>query len=154
MILFNNEHTHAVLSFVASGHVVISTRIRRPLACFETTVGTTKTRQAHAAYPAPDGSFILVANQNGKRLERIDTNFKTNTFTHNPAATLDLMTCTTPNGEPCEHPDTPPAQLADLPDRRFAQPLRLRHPPRRRPVRRQRQDDADDHRRRVRQGRP
>ena len=23
MVLFNNEHTHAVLSFVASGHVVI-----------------------------------------------------------------------------------------------------------------------------------
>ena len=109
MILFNNEHTHAVLSFVASGHVVIFDAVsRHPLACFETTVGTTKTRQAHAAYPAPDGSFILVANQNGKRLERIDTNFATNTFTHNPAATLDLMTCTTPNGQPCEHPDTRP----------------------------------------------
>jgi hypothetical protein len=109
MILFNNKHTHAVLSFVASGHVVILDAVsRQPLACFETTVGTTKTRQAHAAFPAPDGSYILVANQNGKRLERIDTNFATNTFTHNPAATLDLMTCTTPNGQPCEHPDTRP----------------------------------------------
>jgi hypothetical protein len=109
MILFNNKHTHAVLSFVASGHVVIFDAVsRKPLACFETTVGTTKTRQAHAAFPAPDGSYILVANQNGKRLERIDTNFTTNTFTHNPAATLDLMTCTTPNGQPCEHPDTRP----------------------------------------------
>jgi hypothetical protein len=109
MILFNNEHTHAVLSFVASGHVVIfDAASRQPLACFETTVGTTNTRQAHAAFPAPDGSYILVANQNGKRLERIDTNYATNTFTHNPAATLDLMTCTTPNGQPCEHPDTRP----------------------------------------------
>ena len=109
MILFNNEHTHAVVSFVASGHVVIFDAVsRKPLNCFETTVGTTKTRQAHAAYPAPDGSYILVANQNGKRLERIDTNFATNTFAHNPAATLDLMTCTTPNGQPCEHPDTRP----------------------------------------------
>jgi hypothetical protein len=109
MILFNNEHTHAVLSFVASGHVVIFDAVaRKPLNCFQTTVGSTSTRQAHAAFPAPDGSYILVANQNGKRLERIDTNFATNTFVHNPAATLDLMTCTTPNGKPCEHPDLRP----------------------------------------------
>ncbi len=94
------------LSFVASGHVVIfDAESRTPLNCFETTVSdSTKTRQAHAAFPAPDGSFILVANQNGKRLERIDTNFATNTFTHNAAATLDLATCTTPSGQPCEIP--------------------------------------------------
>jgi hypothetical protein len=109
MILFNNEHTHAILSFVASGHVVIfDAAARKPLNCFETTVGSTTTRQAHAAFPAPDGSYILVANQNGKRLERIDTNYVTNTFVHNAAATLDLMTCTTPNGQPCEHPDLRP----------------------------------------------
>jgi hypothetical protein len=109
MILFNNEHTHAVLSFVASGHVVIfDAEARKPLNCFETTVGSTGTRQAHAAFPAPDGSYILVANQNGKRLERIETNFATNTFAHNPAATLDLRTCTTPSGQPCEHPDLRP----------------------------------------------
>jgi DNA-binding beta-propeller fold protein YncE len=109
MILFNNQHTHAVVSFVASGHVVIfDAETRRPLSCFETTVGSTGTRQAHAAFTAPDGSYILVANQNGKRLERIDTNFATNTFVHNPAATLDLLTCTTPSGQPCEHPDLRP----------------------------------------------
>jgi hypothetical protein len=109
MILFNTGDTHAVLSFVASGHVVIfDAEARRPLSCFETTVGSTGTRQAHAAYPAPDGSYILVANQNGKRLERIDTDFATNTFAHNPAATLDLQTCTTPSGRPCEHPDLRP----------------------------------------------
>jgi hypothetical protein len=109
MVQFNTGHTHAVLSFVASGHIVIfDARARTPLNCFETTVGSTGTRQAHAAFPAPDGSFILVANQNGKRLERIDTNFATNTFVHNPAATLDLLTCTTPTGRPCEHPDLRP----------------------------------------------
>lgn len=110
MLLFNSTHTHAVLSFVASGHVVVfDTATRTPLACLETTIsGSTKTRQAHAAYPAPDGSYILVANQNGKRLERIDTDFTTNTFVHNAAATLDLATCTTPSGRPCEHPDLRP----------------------------------------------
>ena len=35
-------------------------------------------------------------------------NFTTNTFIHNAAATLDLMTCTTPSGQPCEHPDLRP----------------------------------------------
>jgi hypothetical protein len=105
MILFNSRHSHAVVSFVASGHVVIfDAQNRTPLQCFETTVGSTGTRQAHAAYPSPDGSYVLVANQNGKRLERIDTNFTTNTFAHNPAATLDLATCTTPSGRPCEDP--------------------------------------------------
>ncbi len=109
MILFNEEHTHAILSFVASGHVVIFDAARRqPLNCFETTVGSTGTRQAHAGYAAPDGSFIVVANQNGKRLERIDTDFKTNAFVHNAAATLDLMTCTTPSGQPCESPGVRP----------------------------------------------
>jgi hypothetical protein len=109
MIAFNNAHSHAVVSFVASGHVVIfDAESRSPLQCFETTVGSTGTRQAHAAFPAPNGSFILVANQNGKRLERIDTNYATNIFTHNPAATLDLATCTTPGRSPCEHPDLRP----------------------------------------------
>lgn len=109
MILFNNAQTHAVLSFVASGHVVIfDAATRTPVQCLQTTVGSTGTRQAHAAFPAPDGSYILVANQNGKRLERIDTNYATNTFTHNAAATLDLQTCTTPSGQPCEHPDLRP----------------------------------------------
>ena len=109
MILFNTEHTHAIVSFVASGHVVIfDADTRTPLSCFQTTVGSTGTRQAHAAFPAPDGSYVLIANQNGKRLERIDTDFATNTFFHNPAATLDLTTCTTPSGQPCEHMDLRP----------------------------------------------
>ncbi len=109
MVQFNDTHTHAVLSFVASGHVVIfDAGARTPIACFETTIGSTGTRQAHAAFPAPDGSFILVANQNGKRLERIDTDFRTNTFVHNLAATLDLRTCTTPSGQPCEDPTARP----------------------------------------------
>jgi hypothetical protein len=109
MIAFNREQSHAILSFVASGHIVIfNAETRAPLACMETTVGSTGTRQAHAAFPSPDGSFILVANQNGKRLERIDADFTTNTFVHNPAATLDLATCTTPSGAPCEHPDLRP----------------------------------------------
>jgi len=109
MILFNHEYTHAVVSFVASGHVVVfDAATRTPVSCLETTIGSTGTRQAHAAFPSPDGTYILVANQNGKRLERIDSDFARNRYVHDPAATLDLATCTTPSGRPCEHPDLRP----------------------------------------------
>ena len=108
MILFNRDYTHAVLSFVASGHVVIfDAETRTPLACFLTSESTTG-QQAHAAFPAPDGSYIVVANQSGKRLERIDTDYATNRFVHNPAATLDLATCVTPSGAACEAPGVRP----------------------------------------------
>ena len=94
---------------MASGHVVVfDAATRAPLNCFETSVGSTGTRQAHAAFAAPDGSYILVANQNGKRLERIDANFSTNSFTPNPGATLDLATCKTLSGQPCEDADLRP----------------------------------------------
>ncbi len=141
-----------MVSFVASGHVVIfDAESRTPLQCFETTVGSTGTRQAHAAFPAPDGSYVLVANQNGKRLERIDTNFATNTFAHNPAATLDLATCTTPIGPAVRGSGPAADQLADLSDHRLQQHLRIRHAARRRDVRGQCEDHADVDRRRVRQ---
>jgi hypothetical protein len=79
MLVFNNRDTHATLAFVASGHVVIF-----------------------------DDRFLLVANQNGKKFERIATNYATNTFVQEPAATLDLANCTTPNGVACQHPDLRP----------------------------------------------
>jgi hypothetical protein len=49
-----------------------------------------------------------VANQNGKLLERIDADFVTNTFRLNSEATLNLASCTTPNGAPCEAPGVRP----------------------------------------------
>ncbi len=112
MLLFNREHTHAALAFVASGHVVIfDAASRKPLECARTSASPTG-RQAHAAFPSNDGSYILVANQNGKRLERIDSNFRTNTFALNEAAMLDLAACTTPSGAPCQaaniRPDNAP----------------------------------------------
>jgi len=112
MVLFNAEHTHAVVAFVASGHVlVLDAKTHAPLECIRTTQSPTG-RQAHAAFPAPDGSYILVANQNGKRLERIDSDFAANRFVHNTEATLDLATCETPSGKPCQaaglRPDNAP----------------------------------------------
>lgn len=108
MALFNREHTHASIAFVASGHVLLMDAVTRaPLDCIRTTQAATG-QQAHAAYPSPDGSYILVANQNGKRLERIDADFSTNRFVHNIEATLDLAACSTPGGARCEAPDIRP----------------------------------------------
>ena len=105
MLFFNPSHSHAVLAFVASGHVVIfDAETRLPVACLRASAGAGGARQAHAAVPSPDGSYILVANQNGKLLERIDSDFTTNSFVFNPAATIDLASCTTPNGIACQHP--------------------------------------------------
>lgn len=112
MVLFDAGNTHAVVAFVASGHVlVLDAATRAPVECIRTTQSPSG-RQAHAAFPAPDGSYVLVANQNGKRLERIDSDFAANRFVHNPEATLDLAECATPSGEPCQdlgvRPDNAP----------------------------------------------
>ena len=114
MLFFNSTHSHAVLAFVASGHVVIfDAGARTPVACIRTTPGAGGARQAHAAFPAADDSFILVANQNGKLLERIAADYATNTFTLQPVATLNLGAgCVTPSGAACEaagvRPDNAP----------------------------------------------
>ncbi len=113
MLFFNATQSHAILSFVTSGHVVIFNAVTRtPVACLRTSLGAGGARQAHAASPASDDSYILIANQNGKLLERIDANFATNTFTLNALATINLATCVTPNGENCEdvelRPDNAP----------------------------------------------
>lgn len=113
MVFFNSTDEYAVLSFVASGHVVIfHAASREPIECLRMSVGAGGARQAHAAVPSPDDRYIVVANQNGKLLERIDTDYDARVFTHNVAATINLATCTTPNGIACQdaalRPDNAP----------------------------------------------
>jgi hypothetical protein len=110
MIVFNGGdndgpggNTYAVIAFVATGHVAfLDAETREPVDCID--VGT----QAHAAWPTPDQRHLIVANQNGKKLQRIRTNYKTETFTLEDSATIDLKTCTTPSGAPCEDPNLRP----------------------------------------------
>lgn len=105
MLALNSTHSHAVLSFVASGHVVFfDAETRAPVACLRAAPGAGGARQAHAAIPSPDDSYVLIANQNGKQLERIHTDYSTNSFALEPTATLDLAGCTTPSGQPCQSP--------------------------------------------------
>ena len=54
MILFNRAHTHAVISFVASGHVVVfEGESKTPVACLETTIGSTGTPAGACRLPVP-----------------------------------------------------------------------------------------------------
>jgi DNA-binding beta-propeller fold protein YncE len=99
MLTINAAQDHAILSFVATGHVVFfDAATRTPVRCID--VGA----QAHAAFPAPDESYVVVANQNGKLLQRITTDYDSGTFDLDAAATLNLATCTTPSGALCEDP--------------------------------------------------
>ncbi|MEV4381586.1 hypothetical protein [Streptosporangium sp. NPDC049644] len=113
MLVFNKADTHAALAFVASGHVVVfNAATRQPLACFLTEAGAGGARQAHALWPTEDDEYLIVSNQNGKKLERIGTDYASGTFVQQPAATIDLAGCTTPNGMPCQalrlRPDNAP----------------------------------------------
>ena len=99
MVFFAAGHSHAVLSFVASGHVVVfDAPTRTPLECIDAGV------QAHAAVPTSNGRFVLVANQNGKLLQRISTDYAAGSFALDPAATLDLAGGLTPSGAPRQDP--------------------------------------------------
>jgi hypothetical protein len=110
MLVFNGGdddgpggNTHAMIAYVASGHVAfLDAAARAPLDCID--VGA----QAHAAWPTPDQDHLIVANQNGKQLNRIATDYENGVFTLESEATLDLASCTTPSGAPCQHPELRP----------------------------------------------
>jgi len=103
MIFASPDHRLLALAFVASGHVaILDARTRAPRALFRMSPGAGGARQAHAAFWTPDGRSLIVANQNGKLLERIDYDRRTGAFTHRTDLTLDLANCTTPNGFPCQ----------------------------------------------------
>ena len=109
MIAINPSQTHAIVSFVASGHVLFLDAVTRaPVDCIRTSVGAGGARQVHFAIPSPDETYVSVANQNGKLFERINTSYATNTFVLDTAATINLATCVTPNGQPCQSPTLRP----------------------------------------------
>jgi DNA-binding beta-propeller fold protein YncE len=107
MLQFNRGRTYAVLAYVASGHVLfLDAKTRAPVECIDVGVG------AHAAFPAPNERYVVVANLAGKLLHRIATDFDTGTFALDPAATIDLASGTTPSGtlrqDPALRPDNAP----------------------------------------------
>jgi hypothetical protein len=110
MLVFNGGdddgaggNTHAALAYVASGHIAfLDAETREPVGCID--VGT----QAHAAWPTPDQRHLIVANQNGKKLQRVRTDYAHETFTLEEPASIDLAACTTPSGAACQDPNLRP----------------------------------------------
>lgn len=98
MLAFSPGYTHAVIANVVSGHVyVLRGSDRKIVASID--VG----EQAHHAEATPDGAYILVANQNGKRLARIRADFGAERFTYNRGDDLDLGAM-----QDAAHPDNAP----------------------------------------------
>jgi hypothetical protein len=84
IVIFNPSQTHAIISYVATGHVVfLNAATRTPIECIDVGV------QAHAAFPSPNEEYVVVANQNGKRMHFIETNYSTNSFTE--ISSIDLV---------------------------------------------------------------
>jgi hypothetical protein len=83
------------LNFVASGHLgIVEAESRKALCLFRTT-GTTTGRQNHMSFWSPTGEQLIVANQNGRMLERInvlrDSSGNMNAFVFDAAASLDMV---------------------------------------------------------------
>jgi DNA-binding beta-propeller fold protein YncE len=109
MIAMNASQSRAIISFVATGHVlIIDAPSRVPIECIRTSAGANGARQVHLAIPSPDETYIAVANRNGKLFERIDTKYAANSFVLDSQAMINLLTCTTPNGAACEAPNVRP----------------------------------------------
>jgi hypothetical protein len=104
-ITFTPTGTHAVISYVASGHVqVVRTADRTVVASIRMTPSKTGTVQAHNTTLAPKGDYMLVANQAGKRLQRIVTDFGHDSYRLDSAADLDLAAL-----ENAEHSNNEPS---------------------------------------------
>jgi hypothetical protein len=110
MLVFNggdderpSGNTHAVIAYLATGHVAfLDAQERKPLECID--VGT----QAHAGWPTPDQRHLIVANQNGKKLHRVATDYVNESFRLEHDATINLADCTTPSNKPCQDAELRP----------------------------------------------
>lgn len=94
-ILPSPDHRYMALNFVASGHLgIVDGETKLPVCLFRTT-GTSTGRQNHMSFWAPNGHGIIVANQNGRILERVDvardSRGVVTGFDFNAAASIDLV---------------------------------------------------------------
>ena len=116
MLDFNHRHTHAILTFVATGHVVFfEAATRRPVACIDAGA------QAHAAHPAAGRqatSSSPTRTASCSSASRPTTRPTASRWTRPRRWTW--PNCTTPNGAPCQDAALRPDNAPDLPDRRHA----------------------------------
>ena len=94
-ILPSPDHRHMALNFVASGHLGIVDGAHKRAVCLFRTTGTTTGRQNHMSFWTPDGSAIVVGNQNGRLLERVNVvrsaSGEVQAFVFDASASLDLQ---------------------------------------------------------------
>jgi DNA-binding beta-propeller fold protein YncE len=114
-ITFNPAMTHAVISYVDSGHVqVIRASDRKVVASIKVTGSAAGPAAPHASAVTPAGDAIIVANQGGKRLQRITADFKNDVYKLDSAADLDLSLL-----EDADHPGNLPVIPVFTPDGRY-----------------------------------
>lgn len=94
-VLPSPDHVYMALNFVGSGHLgIVDGRTKKAVCLFRTT-GTITGRQNHMSFWTPDGLRIVVANQNGRMLERVDVvrnqEGLPESFVFNGTASLDLV---------------------------------------------------------------
>lgn len=94
-ILPTPDYKYMTLNFVASGHLgIVDGETKQPVCLFRTT-GTITGRQNHMSIVSPDNTKILIANQSGRMLERVDIqkNFRGEVtgFNYNADASLDMV---------------------------------------------------------------
>ena len=114
-ITFNPAMTHAVIAYVDSGHVqVIRASDHKVVASIKMTAGAGGPAAPHATAVTPAGDAIIVANQGGKRLQRITADFKNDVYKLDSAADLDLSLL-----EDADHPGNLPVIPVFTPDGRY-----------------------------------
>lgn len=114
-IAFNPAMTHAVIAYVDSGHVqVIRASDRKVVASIRMTGSPAGAAQPHATAVTPAGDAIIVANQGGKRLQRIAADFKNDVYKLDSGADLDLSLL-----EDADHPGNLPVIPVFSPDGRY-----------------------------------
>ncbi|HVD50434.1 MAG TPA: hypothetical protein VNB51_00205 [Candidatus Udaeobacter sp.] len=114
-IAFHPAMTHAVISYVDSGHVqVIRAADRKVVASIKMTGSAAGPAAPHASAVTPAGDAIIVANQGGKRLQRITADFKNDVYKLDAAADLDLSLL-----EDADHPGNLPVIPVFTPDGRY-----------------------------------
>jgi hypothetical protein len=114
-ITFNPAMTHAVISYVTSGHVqVIRASDRKVVASIKMTGSAAGAAAPHATAVTPAGDAIIVANQGGKRLQRISADFKNDVYKLDVPADLDLSLL-----EDGDHPGNLPVIPVFTPDGRY-----------------------------------
>ena len=115
-VSFNATMTHAVISYVGSGHIqVIRASDRKVVASIKMSATAAGNPAAHNSAVTPSGDAIIVANQGAKKLQRISADFKNDVYKLEVAADLDLAAV-----EDSAHPGNNPVMALFTQDGKYA----------------------------------